>query len=221
MPKNKKGSIVMDIKIIYKPTDKIVPYENNPRLNDEAVEPVANSIKQFGFKVPIIIDSSNIIVAGHTRLKAAKQLGMDKVPCIVADDLTEEQIRAFRLVDNKVSELADWDYEKLEEELANINSIDMNIFDFDMSEINDIVEHLDEDIVCDSELEKVSLSEKFLFTPTSVLNTRCAYKKGLITRAEAKTDIEPYIKLFNNKSMEIAKKYNMKPKKITFAGFIR
>lgn len=153
MPKNKKGSIVMDIKIIYKPTDKIVPYENNPRLNDEAVEAVANSIKQFGFKVPIIIDSSNIIVA---------------------DDLTEEQIRAFRLVDNKVSELADWDYEKLEEELANINSIDMNIFDFDMSEINDIVEHLDEDIVCDSELEKVSLSEKFLFTPTSVLNTRCA-----------------------------------------------
>lgn len=145
----------MDIKIIYKPIDKIIPYENNPRLNDEAVEPVANSIKQFGFKVPIIIDSSNIIVAGHTRLKAAKQLGMDKVPCIIADDLTEEQIRAFRLVDNKVSELADWDYEKLEEELANINSIDMNIFDFDMSEINDIVEHLDEDIVCDSELEKV------------------------------------------------------------------
>lgn len=174
MPKNKKGSIVVDIKIIYKSTNKIVPYENNPRLNDEAVEAVANSIKQFGFKVPIIIDSSNIIVAGHTRLKAAKQLGMDKVPCIVADDLTEEQIRAFRLVDNKVSELADWDYEKLEEELANINSIDMNIFDFDMSEINDIVEHLDEDIVCDSELEKVSLSEKFLFTPTSVLNTRCA-----------------------------------------------
>ena len=120
MPKNKKGSIVMDIKIIYKPTDKIVPYENNPRLNDEAVEPVANSIKQFGFKVPIIIDSSNVIVAGHTRLKAAKQLGMDKVPCIVADDLTEEQIKVFRLADNKVSEFSSWDYEKLEEELNNI-----------------------------------------------------------------------------------------------------
>lgn len=210
-----------ELQIVYKNISELNPYKNNPRFNDEAVEAVANSIKQFGFKVPIIIDSSNIIVAGHTRLKAAKQLGIDKVPCIVASDLTEEQIRAFRLVDNKVSELADWDYEKLEEELANINSIDMNIFDFDMSEINDIVEHLDEDIVCDSELEKVSLSEKFLFTPTSVLNTRCAYKKGLITRAEAKTDIEPYIKLFNNRSMEIAKKYNMKPKKITFAGFIR
>lgn len=163
-----------ELQIVYKNISELNPYKNNPRFNDEAVEAVANSIKQFGFKVPIIIDSSNVIVAGHTRLKAAKQLGMDKVPCIVADDLTEEQIRAFRLVDNKVSELADWDYEKLEEELANINSIDMNIFDFDMSEINDIVEHLDEDIVCDSELEKVSLSEKFLFTPTSVLNTRCA-----------------------------------------------
>lgn len=160
-----------ELQIVYKNISELNPYKNNPRFNDEAVEAVANSIKQFGFKVPIIIDSSNIIVAGHTRLKAAKQLGMDKVTCIVADDLTEEQIRAFRLVDNKVSELADWDYEKLEEELANINSIDMNIFDFDMSEINDIVEHLDEDIVCDSELEKVSLSEKFLFTPTSVLNT--------------------------------------------------
>lgn len=160
-----------ELQIVYKNISELNPYKNNPRFNDEAVEAVANSIKQFGFKVPIIIDSSNIIVAGHTRLKAAKQLGIDKVPCIVASDLTEEQIRAFRLVDNKVSELADWDYEKLEEELANINSIDMNIFDFDMSEINDIVEHLDEDIVCDSELEKVSLSEKFLFTPTSVLNT--------------------------------------------------
>lgn len=135
-----------ELQIVYKNISELNPYENNPRLNDEAVEAVANSIKQFGFKVPIIIDSSNIIVAGHTRLKAAKLLGMDKVPCIVADDLTEEQIRAFRLVDNKVSELADWDYEKLEEELANINSIDMNIFDFDMSEINDIVEHLDEDL---------------------------------------------------------------------------
>lgn len=92
----------MDIKIIYKPIDKIVPYKNNPRLNDEAVEAVANSIKQFGFKVPIIIDSSNVIVAGHTRLKAAKQLGMDKVPCIVADDLTEEQIRAWKLLRNTI-----------------------------------------------------------------------------------------------------------------------
>lgn len=173
-----------ELQIVYKNISELNPYKNNPRFNDEAVEAVANSIKQFGFKVPIIIDSSNIIVAGHTRLKAAKQLGMDKVPCIVADDLTEEQIRAFRLVDNKVSELADWDYEKLEEELANINSIDMNIFDFDMSEINDIVEHLDEDIVCDSELEKVSLSEKFfIYTNICIKYKMCTMarkKKSMV-----------------------------------------
>lgn len=137
MPKNKKGSIVMDIKIIYKPTDKIVPYENNPRLNDEAVEPVANSIKQFGFKVPIIIDSSNVIVAGHTRLKAAKQLGMDKVPCIIASDLTEEQIKAFRLADNKTAELADWDMDLLNQEFADILDFDMSLFGF-MDNIPDV-----------------------------------------------------------------------------------
>ena len=109
-----------ELQIVYKNISSLNIYENNPRFNEDAVEPVANSIKQFGFKVPIIIDSSNVIVAGHTRFKAAKQLGMDKVPCIVADDLTEEQIKAFRLADNKVSEFSSWDYEKLEEELANI-----------------------------------------------------------------------------------------------------
>ena len=104
-----------ELQIVYKNISSLNIYENNPRFNEDAVEPVANSIKQFGFKVPIIIDSSNVIVAGHTRFKAAKQLGMDKVPCIVADDLTEEQIKAFRLADNKVSEFSSWDYEKLEE----------------------------------------------------------------------------------------------------------
>lgn len=112
-------------------------YENNPRNNDEAVEPVANSIKEFGFKVPIIIDKDNVIVAGHTRLKAAKKLGLEKVPCIVADDLTEEQIRAFRLADNKVSEVATWDYNALNFELENILNLDMTMFEFDMSCIDD------------------------------------------------------------------------------------
>lgn len=128
----------MDIKIIYKLISEIVPYENNPRLNDEAIKPVANSIKQFGFKVPIIIDSNNVIIAGHTRLKAAKQLDMDKVPCIIASDLTEEQIKAFRLADNKVAEFSSWDYEKLEEELTNIVNIDMSAFDFEKPKFDDI-----------------------------------------------------------------------------------
>ena len=107
------------------------PYENNPRLNDDAVEAVANSIEQFGFKVPIIIDKNNVIVTGHTRYKAAKQLGLEKVPCIKADDLTDQQIKAFRLADNKVSEIATWDMEKLNLELEEIEDIDMSDFGFD------------------------------------------------------------------------------------------
>lgn len=103
-------------------------YENNPRQNENAVEAVAASIREFGFKVPIVIDADNVIVAGHTRLKAAKLLGLDKVPCIVADDLTPEQVKAFRVADNKTAELAEWDIEKLEIELAELSD-----FDFDMS----------------------------------------------------------------------------------------
>lgn len=112
-------------------------YENNPRNNNEAVDPVANSIKEFGFKVPIIIDKDNVIVAGHTRYKAAKKLKLKTVPCIIADDLNEEQIRAFRLADNKVSEIATWDYNALNFELENILELDMTMFDFDMSGIED------------------------------------------------------------------------------------
>lgn len=92
------------MKIIEMQVDDLHAYENNPRDNEEAVEYVANSIKEFGFKVPIIIDKANVIVAGYTGLKAAQQLGLEKVPCIVADDLDDDQIKAFRLADNKVSE---------------------------------------------------------------------------------------------------------------------
>lgn len=95
----------------------IKEYENNPRNNENAIEPVANSIKEFGFKVPIILDRDNVIVAGHTRIRAAKKLGLETVPCVIADDLTPEQIKAFRLADNKVGEIAEWDFTKLEEEL--------------------------------------------------------------------------------------------------------
>lgn len=114
--------------------DKLIPYENNPRINDRAVAAVANSIKEFGFKVPIIIDKNNVIVAGHTRLKAAQKLGLKEVPVTVADDLSEEQIKAFRLADNKAAELAEWDFEKLEQELAQID-MDMSAFDFDIKDL--------------------------------------------------------------------------------------
>ena len=112
--------------------DELIPYEKNPRINDKAVKYVAESIKEFGFKVPIVIDKNNVIVAGHTRYKASIELGLTEVPCIVADDLTEEQIKAFRLADNKVGEIAEWDFELLAEELQGIDDLDMEAFGFEM-----------------------------------------------------------------------------------------
>ena len=117
--------------IVSIPISDLHPYEKNPRKNDEAVKYVAESIKQFGFRVPIIIDRSNVIVAGHTRYKAAKKLKLEKVPCIVADDLSEEQIKAFRLADNKVAEKAEWDFDLLGEELSGILDIDMSLLGFE------------------------------------------------------------------------------------------
>lgn len=114
----------------------LIPYEKNPRNNDSAVDAVAKSIEQFGFKVPIVIDADNIVVCGHTRLKAAQKLGLESVPCIVADDLSPEKIKAFRLADNKVSELALWDEAFLIEELNDLErSIDMTDFGFDISDV--------------------------------------------------------------------------------------
>ena len=111
-------------------TDDLIPYENNPRNNDVGVDKVAASIQQFGFKVPIVIDTNNVIVAGHTRHKAAQKLGLQKCPCIVADDLTEEQVKAFRLADNKVSEFSSWDESKLFHELEMIDGLQMEEFGF-------------------------------------------------------------------------------------------
>ncbi|MDL2317718.1 ParB N-terminal domain-containing protein [Eubacteriales bacterium OttesenSCG-928-A19] len=123
----------MDVKIISKvkqvPVDRLVPYERNPRKNDGAVDAVAASIRRFGFLVPMVISSDNVIVAGHTRLKAAQKLGMKTVPCVIAEELTEEEMRAFRLADNKVAEIAEWDGELLPLELADI-TLDMTDFGF-------------------------------------------------------------------------------------------
>ena len=121
------------MRIVEKKIDDLKPYEQNPRCNDNAVEGVAASIREFGFKVPLVIDKDNVIVAGHTRHKAAKLLGLDKVPCIVADDLTPEQIKAFRLADNKVAELATWDTKLEFLELSELDKIgfDMTVYGFD------------------------------------------------------------------------------------------
>ena len=123
---------VIDIKI-----DKLIPYEKNPRKNDKAVKYVARSIEVFGFKVPLVIDKNNVVVCGHTRLKAAKKLGMDSVPCIIADDLTDEQIKAFRLADNKVSEQAEWEWDLLDDEINDILDLDMGEFGFVFEEAED------------------------------------------------------------------------------------
>lgn len=123
--------------IIEKSLQQLQPYEKNPRKNDGAVQAVANSIREFGFKVPLVIDKNHVIIAGHTRYKAALQLGMETVPCVIADDLTEEQIKAFRIADNKVGEIAEWDYNMLESELAEMESIDMKLFNFDVDAISE------------------------------------------------------------------------------------
>ena len=131
------------MEVIDKKVAELTPYAKNPRKNDQAVNAVAASIKEFGFKVPIVIDSDGVIVAGHTRLKAALLLGMETVPCIVADDLTEDQIKAFRLADNKTAELAEWDYGLLTQELA---EIDMSEFsEIDMSKFGFNTEDFDEE----------------------------------------------------------------------------
>lgn len=112
----------------------LTPYENNPRNNDMAVDAVAASIQQFGFKNPVIIDKNGVIVAGHTRYKAAQKLGITDIPCISADDLSDEQIKAFRLADNKTAELAEWNDDLLGKEIAGIINIDMSQFGFSVGE---------------------------------------------------------------------------------------
>lgn len=118
------------LKIEYLPLDSIKPYENNPRNNEDAVQYVANSLKKFGWKQPIVIDKDGVIVAGHTRYAAAKQLGMKTAPCVIADDLTEEECRGYRLADNKTAEMAGWNFPLLDIELAEIETLDMADFGF-------------------------------------------------------------------------------------------
>ena len=125
-----------NIKIELLKVEELIPYTNNPRINDSAVDMVASSINEFGFKVPIVVDKNNIIIAGHTRLKAAIKLGLKEVPCLVASDLTPAQIKAFRIADNKTNEFAEWDWTILDIELAELKDMD---FDIDWLEFGDNV----------------------------------------------------------------------------------
>ena len=129
----------------------IKDYENNPRrISEEAVNAVASSIREFGFKQPIVIDKNNVIVCGHTRVRAAKKLGIEEIPCIIADDLTPEQIKAFRLADNKTSELSAWDFDKLDLELEELNlDFDMGEFGFEGEGIKQITANENKEIDID------------------------------------------------------------------------
>ena len=147
-----KENVAMKIKIIHRKVADLKCYENNPRNNEKAVKKVVESIDKFGFLVPIIIDKNNIIVAGETRLKAAKLLELVEVPCVIAENLNDEQIRAFRLIENKTSEFATWDFDKLREEMSAID-IDISAFEFpDLSDIK--LDVSDEDFLQDTEIVK-------------------------------------------------------------------
>lgn len=163
--------------IVMLPVSEVRPYEKNPRKNADAVKYVRASIEKFGFKQPIVIDSNRVIISGHTRLEAAKSLGMDEVPCIVADDLTEAQAKALRLADNKVAEFSEWEMNLLGGELgelAEISDIDMGDFGFDdnLDKIGDEEENETEEkgvnlsetfqiiVECENEIEQQEIFEK-------------------------------------------------------------
>lgn len=141
--------------LIYKNTNDIISYKGNPRNNKEAVDKVAKAIKEFGFNVPITVDNNNVVITGHTRLLASKKLGLDKVPTIELSDLTNEQVQAFRIADNKVSEFSEWNEDLLMQELSEIEGIDMSVFGFD-----DLEEILEEDVEDQEAPKTMYLDEK-------------------------------------------------------------
>ena len=148
------------MKIVNFKIEELIPYINNPRNNENAIDKVASSIKEFGFKVPIVVDKEKVIITGHTRLLASKKLGLKEVPCVIADDLSEAQIKAFRIADNKVSEYASWDEELLKIELEQLEDMDFNLdelsidySDFDLKiELEDIEEEFESDNVYTKEI---------------------------------------------------------------------
>ncbi|KXS45399.1 MAG: DNA methylase N-4/N-6 domain-containing protein [Candidatus Frackibacter sp. T328-2] len=154
------------MEVINKKVDELVPYEKNPRVNHQAVNEVAKSIREFGFKVPVIVDEDNILVAGHTRVEACKRLGIEEVPAIVADDLSDEQIKAFRIMDNKSAQYSEWDYELLLEEISDLDELD---YDIDLTgfkdvELDEIMEELAESQQKEMEEEKpeIEFSDELL-----------------------------------------------------------
>jgi ParB family chromosome partitioning protein len=130
------------MKIEMHPTQALIPYANNPRRNMAAIASVAESIREFGFRNPILVDANMVVINGHTRLAAAKTLGLETVPVVVATDLSEAQTKALRLVDNKTSEIADWDYDLLSTELETIDTLDPSLIALTGFDIETVLDDL-------------------------------------------------------------------------------
>lgn len=144
--------------------EELIPYENNPRINDLAVNTVAKSIQEFGFRNPIIVDKHMVIIAGHTRLRASKQLGLEEVPVMIADDMTPQQAQAFRIMDNKASEGAEWDYFKLLEEVKEleVGEYDIDLTGFDEIELADILDGMQDKPKEKKDRPEVEFAEELL-----------------------------------------------------------
>ena len=142
-----------------RPLDAVIPYPDNPRNNDQAVEAVARSIQTFGFRQPIVVDGEGVIIVGHTRWKAAQHLGLETVPVHIAD-LTPDQARAYRLADNKTNEIADWDHDRLVEELLGLRDAGADLATTGFSP--DEIEKLTAD---EPDPKRISLSDRFGVPP--------------------------------------------------------
>jgi ParB-like chromosome segregation protein Spo0J len=137
--------------------DKLIPYARNPRKNDAAITKVSASIKEFGFKQPIVVDTDMVIVAGHTRYEASKKLGLEQVPVVIADDLTEAQIKAYRIADNKTNEYAEWDYDLLKLEIDDLIELnyDLDLTSYDQNEIKNLYKDNEQENIDDYKEQEI------------------------------------------------------------------
>lgn len=170
------------MEIVYKKLSELKPYEKNPRNNDSAIEYVKKSIEKFGFKVPMVIDKKNVIVTGHTRYKACQQLGIEEVPCIIADDLTPQQIKAFRIADNKTNDMAEWNDQLLGEELKDLlPDIDMTDFGFGDFEISMLTEDMEPEEYDKDLIEQYSSnSDNFLVNKRIIITYKTDEEKEFL-----------------------------------------
>ena len=195
--------------IEYWKTEDVKPYENNPRINDGAVDATANSIKEFGWKQPIVVDKEGVIIVGHTRLKAAKKLGMEKVPVLVAKDLSSEQADAYRLADNKTGEISEWNMDMLGDDLSQIEDIDMTDFGFD-----DVLPDIDTSS-SKSEVEEDDFEEEPPKKPKSKLGQLYKLGKHYLMCGDS-TDPEQVKKLMRGRTADLVftdPPYGMKKEK--------